>query len=54
MQVESAYAKTVMNMLKNRDEDIEKLTKRYVSASLLNLNNILFTFIIKISEFLRL
>ncbi|CAH0720983.1 unnamed protein product, partial [Brenthis ino] len=28
MQVESAYAKTVMDMLKNRDEDIEKLTKR--------------------------
>lgn len=30
MQVESAYAKTVMTMLKNRDEDIQKLTKRYL------------------------
>ncbi|XP_046973011.1 protein C12orf4 homolog isoform X1 [Vanessa cardui] len=28
MQVESSYAKTVMNMLKNRDEDIQKLTQK--------------------------
>ncbi|XP_072936282.1 FERRY endosomal RAB5 effector complex subunit 3 [Epargyreus clarus] len=27
LQVESSYAKTVMNMLKNRDEDIKKLTQ---------------------------
>ncbi|XP_059062974.1 protein C12orf4 homolog [Achroia grisella] len=28
LQVENSYAKTVTNMLKNRDEDIEKLTQR--------------------------
>ncbi|XP_026754059.1 protein C12orf4 homolog [Galleria mellonella] len=28
LQVENSYAHTVMNMLKNRDEDIEKLTQR--------------------------
>ncbi|CAH2097260.1 unnamed protein product [Euphydryas editha] len=28
MQVESSYAKTVMDMLKNRDEDIQKLTQK--------------------------
>lgn len=28
LQVENSYAQTVMNMLKNRDEDIQKLTER--------------------------
>ncbi|XP_068625515.1 FERRY endosomal RAB5 effector complex subunit 3 [Battus philenor] len=28
LQVENSYAKTVMNMLKSRDEDIQKLTQR--------------------------
>ncbi|CAH2059742.1 unnamed protein product, partial [Iphiclides podalirius] len=28
LQVENSYAKTVMNMLKNRDEDIKKLTEK--------------------------
>ncbi|XP_038219487.1 protein C12orf4 homolog [Zerene cesonia] len=28
LQVESSYAKTVMNMIQNRDEDIKKLTER--------------------------
>ncbi|CAK1541153.1 unnamed protein product [Leptosia nina] len=28
LQVESSYAKTVMNMIQNRDEDIRKLTER--------------------------
>lgn len=33
MQVESSYAKTVMDMLKSRDEDIQKLTQKYVLIS---------------------
>ncbi|CAG4970583.1 unnamed protein product [Colias eurytheme] len=28
LQVESSYAKTVMNMIQNRDEDVKKLTER--------------------------
>lgn len=31
LQVENSYAKTVMNTLKNRDEDIKKLTQKLVS-----------------------
>lgn len=30
LQVENSYAKTVMNTLKNRDDDIAKLTLRFV------------------------
>ncbi|CAH2230556.1 jg8884 [Pararge aegeria aegeria] len=32
LQVEATYAQTVMNMLKSRDDDIEKLTQKYVFA----------------------